>query len=258
MDCSQNLIFNEKKGGISADWLKVIAMITMVIDHTGAVLFPGDALWRVVGRIAFPIYVWLLIMGFIHTSNVRKYILRMAIFSLISEIPFDLALTGSLYTFRWQNVFWTLTLSLIMLYFLEKILENKEEKQQRYVILQVGILIFSAMAIAEWLHFDYGCTGPALAAVFYFYAKYQKPSLLAGFFLFCLSYVLDPLFNGYAQNVSVAVHTVYASVNSELCGIIAVPLIGRYNGVRNWKRGKYLFYLFYPVHLMILYGISLL
>lgn len=244
-----------KTGGISADWLKVIAMVTMVIDHTGAVLFPGEALWRMVGRVAFPVYMWLLIVGFLHTSNVEKYICRMFLFSLLSEIPFDLALEGTLCTFQYQNVFWTLTLCLCMLRCLKRILDRTEGMAKWKRILPAAVLIAASMAACEWLHFDYGCTAPVLAAAFYFYVRCQKPSLPAGFCLFCLSYLADPVLNGYAKSGVAALQIALAYASSEVYGILAVPLIARYNGVRRWKRGKMLFYLFYPVHLLILYMI---
>lgn len=244
-----------KTGGISADWLKVIAMVTMVIDHTGAVLFPGEALWRMVGRVAFPVYMWLLIVGFLHTSNVEKYICRMFLFSLLSEIPFDLALEGTLCTFQYQNVFWTLTLCLCMLRCLKRILDRTEGMAKWKRILSAAVLIAASMAACEWLHFDYGCTAPVLAAAFYFYVRCQKPSLPVGFCLFCLSYLADPVLNGYAKSGVAALQIALAYASSEVYGILAVPLIARYNGVRRWKRGKMLFYLFYPVHLLILYMI---
>lgn len=254
-----NGIKNRKNEGISADCLKVIAMVTMVIDHTGAVLFPQQELWRVIGRIAFPIYVWLLIMGFVHTSSVQRYIGRMAVFSLISEIPFDLALTGTICTFRWQNVFWTLTISLLMLAALKKVLDQMQDERaggRGNIVLKTALIILLTMALSEWLHFDYGAAGPALAAVFYFYARYQRPSLLTGFCLFCLAFLMDPVLNGNAGS-SLAWYYAVASISSECFGILAIPVISRYNGIRKWKRGKYFFYLFYPLHLLILYGLAM-
>ncbi len=89
--------------------LKMIAIITMLIDHTAAVLIPSNTvLWlvmRCIGRLAFPIFVFLLVEGFYHTRDVKKYLLRMGAFALLSEIPFDLAFYGKVLEFTHQNIF---------------------------------------------------------------------------------------------------------------------------------------------------------
>ena len=99
--------------------LKMIAIITMVIDHVGAVLFPMNMMFRYIGRISFPLFVFLLVEGSIHTSKIRKYELRMFLFALISEIPFDLAFSNEIVDIHSQNVFWTLTVGLVMLYLIQ-------------------------------------------------------------------------------------------------------------------------------------------
>ena len=83
-----------KTAGISADALKWIALLTMLCDHAGAVLFAQYPVMRLIGRTAFPLFVWLLVEGFFHTSSRKKYLGRMAFFALVSELPFDLALYG--------------------------------------------------------------------------------------------------------------------------------------------------------------------
>ena len=77
--------------GLNGFVLKCIAMVCMLIDHTGAVLFPQYRILRIIGRIAFPIYCFLLVEGAMHTRDIRKYELRLLGFALVSEIPFDLA-----------------------------------------------------------------------------------------------------------------------------------------------------------------------
>ena len=90
--------------------LKLIAVISMLLDHTGHVLFPGQIWFRYVGRLAFPIYSFLLAEGFFHTKNLKSYMFRLLFFGIISEIPFDLAFYDTVFTFEHQNVFWTLLL----------------------------------------------------------------------------------------------------------------------------------------------------
>lgn len=240
-----------KKEGISADVLKVTAMITMAIDHTGAALFPDMLFLRVIGRIAFPIYMWLLVMGFVHTSSRKKYMLRMAVLAFVSEIPFDLALSGEP-MLQWQNIYFTLLLSLILMTLLEKALE---ESRRGWRIALIAVWLAAAMLLAEWLGFDYGCTGPVLAAVFYLYFRTGKPDLFVGFFLFCFSGLVKPILWGeQLADLYIWVNRLL-NILLECCGVMAIPLLRQYNGVRKWKRGKAFFYLFYPVHLLILYGI---
>lgn len=119
-----------RRGGISGSTVKIIAVAAMLIDHTAAVvlirqivsngydssiLLPLYNIMRLIGRLGFPIFCFLLVEGFRRTRDVRKYALRLGVFALISEIPFNLALTGSLWASRYQNVYFTLFLGLFTL-----------------------------------------------------------------------------------------------------------------------------------------------
>ena len=108
------------KAGITSYQLKWIAIVTMVIDHMGAILYPTEMAFRYIGRISFPIFCFLLIEGFFHTRNIFKYMARLGAFALISEIPYDLAFKGKVLEFTHQNVFFTLFLGVLMMYVLEK------------------------------------------------------------------------------------------------------------------------------------------
>ena len=118
----------QKKNGIPGSVLKWIAVASMFVDHCTAVLVEAGwiAGWRAVsynqylvlrgiGRLAFPIYCFLLAEGMIHTRNVKKYLLRLGAFALISELPFDLAFRRSVFTLSYQNVFFTLLFGLLAL-----------------------------------------------------------------------------------------------------------------------------------------------
>ena len=232
-----------KTAGISADALKWIALLTMLCDHAGAVLFAQYPVMRLIGRTAFPLFVWLLVEGFFHTSSRKKYLGRMAFFALVSELPFDLALYGRPDR-QGQNVFFTLSISLVMLVFLERAMDACLRKRQagEKVLLQtlaaVGT-VAAAMAAAELFCVDYGGSGPLLAALFYCYKRKGSPGLAVSFLIFCLSMGL-------------------LTAMVEIFGIVSVPLIARYNGKRTGRGRGRLFYLFYPLHLLILYGISML
>lgn len=238
---------NEKTfKGFSGSTLKIVAIITMLIDHIGAVVLeplisgfnPVDlvldpkssydtlyVLSRSIGRIAFPLFCFLLVEGFVHTSNVKKYALRLGIFALISEIPFDLAFrNGNLVDFSYQNVFFTLLIGLGALYLIEKYKNNNK------ILTLVSFI--GACALAELLRTDYGMMGIIPIVVFYVTRGFKKRQVIGGF----LSFLFEaPLF---------------------LLVYVSLPLIYFYNGKRGLSL-KYIFYAFYPCHLLILYMIKI-
>lgn len=98
----------EKRAGLSAMTLKYIAMATMLVDHMGYVLFPWILWLRCVGRIAFPIFAFQIAEGCIRTHDRRRYALRLLLFAVLTEVPFDLAFNGQVLYLGYQNVLWTL------------------------------------------------------------------------------------------------------------------------------------------------------
>lgn len=212
----------EKNFGLDGFVLKSIAMVAMLIDHMGAVLFPQYLGMRMIGRIAFPIYCFLLVEGAMHTSDIRKYELRLFLFALVSELPFDLAFQGTI-DFNHQNVFFTLLLGVIGI-----------DLAQRWRSKLNTILIFIILVIvAEFLKTDY--RGSGIVFIFCYYLLYQKKVIKQ------LAFVLENYLL-YGSGVQI-----YAS-------FAVLPML-LYNG----KKGpslKYVFYVFYPAHLLILYLIS--
>lgn len=213
-----------KRFGINGFTLKWIAMITMIIDHTGMALFPQYIILRIIGRLAFPIYCFLLVEGAVHTSDKKRYLARLLMFALISEIPFDLICTGKVWSLSGQNVFFTLTIGLAAIF----LFQSRLSKGYSVVLIVVLILL------AEYANLDYGGAGIVFILIFYMFREqlWQKSLLFAA---------ADIFLYGGIQNYAVL------SLLPILC----------YNG----KRGpgmKYFFYLIYPVHLLILYGMKFL
>lgn len=211
--------------------LKMIAIITMLIDHTAAVLIPSNTvLWlvmRCIGRLAFPIFVFLLVEGFYHTRDVKKYLLRMGAFALLSEIPFDLAFYGKVLEFTHQNIFFTLFLGLLCL-FLMKEAEKKFQKNVFAInVLNAVITLFFSVA-AFYLKTDYGFAGILLVVAFYLFRGSRLLCALA------LLFVSGFLIKGI-----------------QVLAVLAMLPIAFYNGQRG-KNIKYVFYIFYPAHLLIL------
>lgn len=228
---------------INSFTLKMIAIITMVIDHVGAVLFPMNMMFRYIGRISFPLFVFLLVEGSIHTSRIRKYELRMFLFALISEIPFDLAFSNEIVNIHSQNVFWTLTIGLVMLDLIQngasyvkvhkgKMMRGVWIEGQPIPIMWQFVAVAVCGCVAQALQTDYGMGGILL--IYFMWLARKNIVLQIGMFA-----VISISFFG----------------NVELPGVIAFLPIFLYNGKKG-PSAKYVFYAFYPVHLFILHLIQ--
>lgn len=211
--------------------LKLIAIISMAIDHYGAIFAPNEIFYRYIGRLAFPIFCFLLIEGFIHTRNIKKYGQRLFVFALLSEIPFDLAFYGRI-GFQHQNIFFTLFIGLVMMYLLDK----SDSKSNKLSIVSI------AMIAAFLLVVDYNIVG-----IIYILAFYLTKDMVRTKRIPILAIVLT------ATNLILANMTQQYSV-------LALPLLFFYNGklgISN-KVTKLLFYIFYPLHLGVFYLIQLI
>ena len=205
--------------GLNTFVLKWIAIASMLLDHVGAIFLPGQLWLRIIGRMAFPIFAYLLVEGFVYTSNVKKYMMRLGVFALISEIAYDLAFFGVPLEFSHQNVFCTLFLGILMLY----LLVHMPDKWQQFLVLAT---LFGA---AYFLHVDYGYTGLMMILLFYALRESRIFKLIA-------VAAVNILFMGGVQS--------YAA-------LAMIPI-----AFHNRKKGpgmKWLFYVFYPAHLLILY-----
>ena len=204
----------------------------MIIDHYGAIFHSDIDLYRIIGRLAFPIYCFLLVEGYFHTKDVKKYAKRLFIFALVSEIPFDFAFYNKI-EFMHQNVFFTLFIGLITMYFLD----NKEEK---YNFSRRAILITSVLS-SILLFVDYNFIGIIYILSFYFTKNYTKSKRLA-----LVSLVI------FLTNL------LFINGNQQFC-LFAIPIIYFYNGKLGWKNKiiQILFYLAYPLHLIVFYIMKL-
>lgn len=223
MNPSVNISRYQRLDGIV---LKLIACLSMFIDHLGAVCFSGMMGFRIIGRLAFPIYCFLLVEGAVHTRNMKKYILRMGIFALISEVPFDLAFYHRLVYTGHQNVFFTLGLGLLAIWFLEHPIEQLDIPDVLYKLL----VIIAAGLIAEFFNTDYGFTGIAVICIFYYLRG--QPQL----------------------KYPIAVILLAAMGGVEVYAVLALIPILLYNGQRGrqTKAMQYGFYIFYPAHLLLI------
>ena len=279
------------QGGLTNSSLKLIAMTAMVLDHIAYALieplylagskpqrlfYAADVVLRLgVGRIAFPIYCFLLVEGFGRSRSRKKYLVRMGAFAFLSEIPYDLAFHGELFYSGEQNVFFTLLLALAVLMGLtwveegrrpalldgesavsEDFAQGKDEKKVMFfekgsacltgfswrkagrTILGAGILL-AGMAAAELIKCDYGWLGVLAVSVIYFFRFQTTKQLYTASFLFLAA--------GFLRKGALP----------GLTAPLGCFLTTLYNGKRGWN-SKYLFYFFYPVHLLVLFLLRLL
>lgn len=233
---------------INSNILKIIAMILMLIDHLWATIIPGNQWMTNIGRLAFPIFAFLIVEGFIHTSDFKKYAKRLFIFGLISEIPFNLIYTGSFIFPFHQNVMFTLLLGLLCINEIDKIKNNKNCKTIIVGILKIlGLLLIGTVGFV-----DYGVTGILTIIVFYIFRNF-KFAWLGQLISLILLYVV--FFKG--QSVIINVFGFEYFLPLQGLGILSLIPIWLYNGEIGKKNKllQYSFYAFYPVHMLCIYMI---
>lgn len=211
---------------LSNTQLKIIAVVSMLIDHICMVLYPADGTAEIirltVGRIAMPIFAFLLCEGFFHTKSRFKYGRNLLIFAVISEPFFDFARGGTFFNLEYQNVFFTLFAALMMLIILDRLTFNN-------TILQIPVV--AAFLLGAWLlNLDNDVAVIAIAAIFYFFHWHN-------FYLQCI--------------IACTASTLANSTPGIFLSFIPLSM---YNGKRG-RTGiflKYFFYAFYPLHLAVL------
>ncbi len=232
-------VFPDKMLILSGSALKMIAMVIMLIDHIGAhilMYMPAYSstplfavggksytlyrLFRDIGRVAFPLFIFLMIEGFYHTRSRLRYAASLLLFAFISYVPWTYAHTGKLFGYRTQNVYFTLFLGFLGIWAMEAFREKR--------LLQL-LCLFGLLAAAYYLKADYGWRGYVLILLLAFLRGYPASQAFAG-----CCYLAVPLNEWKAG---------FAFIYTNL-----------YNGQRGFIKGrwKYLFYAFYPVHLAVL------
>ncbi|MBQ8621817.1 MAG: hypothetical protein IJ422_05845 [Oscillospiraceae bacterium] len=226
-----------EKKGLSQETLKLIACVTMLIDHVGAVLLPSVIWLRAIGRLAFPIYCFLLAEGFHYTKSRKKYALRLFIGMLLSEIPFDLAFFRRPW-WGYQSVMVTLFIALLMMWALDKI--------PSLWLKCLAVLPFCLAA--ELLHTDYAGAGVMVAALFYLTREHPKRHSIQGLGMIILCYLIG--------GMEISVGPVCFPI--ELLAVLALVPLWLYQGKKRTasRALQWGFYLFYPVHLLALWFIS--
>ncbi|MBO4359857.1 MAG: TraX protein [Eubacteriaceae bacterium] len=221
---------------LDGSMLKLIAVVTMLIDHTAVFLMQNNTtvllrvsgytltlytLMRTIGRISFPIYAFLLAEGYLHTRDVRQYSLNLLLFAILSEIPWNLEHTGTYLYPSSQNVFFTLFLGLAGIW----VMDRFRDDIRRQAPLLLGLLLMTFL-----IKSDYGCRGFAFILLMYLLRDSRLHRAVVG------SCILSSTWKA---------------------GLAFIP-ISLYNGKRGFVKGdllKYFFYAVYPLHMLVIYYI---
>lgn len=213
---------------INASVLKWVAIITMLIDHVGAVFFPEYSIIRWIGRISFPLFAFLICEGYRHTSNIWKYFLRLGIFAIISEIPYDYCLFNQIIYPYSQNIFFVLLLGLLVLYLIDKEYVIKDKDITIYC--QIAIVVV-ACVVAYFAKFSYKYVGVLLIVIMFYIREYFPLFSFGAFILYLIAYGME----------------------NALFMLLSLPLIYLYNGEQgvSGKKLKWLFYIIYPLQFVV-------
>lgn len=241
---------------MTTSMLKVIAILLMLIDHTGAVIFPEAIILRLIGRLSFPIFSYLIVVGYTKTKSFSKYLTRLVIFAALSQIPFSLAFGEKFTILSFSdflsflvgspnphlNVFFTLALGLLAI----RIWDKQESELVRI------LTVLSLATIANVLHTDYNMYGIAMILAFYIYRDNKIKTVISQTIVYILFDATQVLIYVYKYPDI----TLEIAWFSQSLSLLALFLIFKYNHTKG-KDLKYFFYVFYPLHLLILGLISI-
>jgi hypothetical protein len=241
-----------KPKGLNSLTLRVVAMSAMLCDHIW-VTIATDSIWlNYVGRLAFPIFSFLLVEGFFYTSNRWRYAMRLFVFAALSELPFNLMHSGRIAYVGHQNVLWTFLIGLLAMTVIEKI----KVRVDNVVITGVSTILVACggMYLADSLHTDYAGYGILTILLFYTCRNLRYEGMGEFLGLFYINAVLLAgkviPFNFLSTSLAFPIQSL---------AILSLFFVRKYNGLlgRYNKIEQYSFYIFYPLHMLILAALAL-
>lgn len=237
-----------KTKGISSFSLHILAMALMLCDHLWATLFPAQVWMTCIGRVAFPIFAFMIVEGFFHTTTVRRYIIRLFLFAIVSEVPFNLIYGSSpIYPFH-QNVLWTFLIALLSIALVEKV-KTMGKWWLTWPVLIITALVGSLLGTIAMV--DYFGAGVLTVLTFYIFREKKWWCFLGQ--LVCLAILNIKMIGGYFYSISIAGHE-FQIVQQSFALLSLIP-IWLYHGEQGYhsKWFQYVCYAFYPAHLLLLY-----
>lgn len=222
--------------GLNGNQLKILALIAMTIDHIGCYLYPTHEWMRIVGRLAFPIFAYMIAEGARYTKNRKKYLGMMFGLGVICQIVYYFAM-GSLF----QCILITFTFSIVLIYALDYAIQRKNA--EGWILLGLlFIAVFSLVYVLPKLlshtdyNVDYGIWGVLFPVFVYLGGK-----------------------NKWARLALAAIPLVFLAISypKQEYALFALVPLALYNGTRGKWKMKYLFYIYYPLHLVVIYAVGL-
>ena len=239
MEQSSKLLSNNK--------LKIIAAIAMVLDHIGHIFFPMISIFRIIGRIAFPIFAYMIAEGCKHTRNKFRYFLLMFIIGAACQVVYYVTMHNI-----YMNILLTFSLSVILIYAMQTVKKvvftHKSIKNSVVAISVFALMIVGVFFLTKYVRFDYGFFGvmlPVFASIFHSIDK-SNPSKLDNKWVSVATF-----------SIGLLLLCLYSNILYCFYSFLAVPLLLCYSGERGALNLKYFFYVFYPVHLGLIYLIKL-
>lgn len=235
------------KMDLSAAALHILAMAFMLMDHLWATLLPAQEWLTCVGRIAFPIFAFMAVEGYFHTHNLKKYLLRMLIFAVISEVPFDLMYGGTWFYPVHQNVIWTLMMGLAGIHLMETV--RKKKSTFVYILVSAIVVILGGL-LGTLSMVDYYGIGVLTVFIFYFFRGRKWWCLLGQ--MLALYWVNVELLGGLMYPIRLF------GMEFEFCqqglALLALLPIWLYRGRQGYhsKPFQYFCYAFYPIHMLVI------
>lgn len=219
---------------LNGNKLKLIALISMTIDHVGKILFPSFVIFNIVGRLSFPIFAYMIAEGWKYTSNKKRYMITIWGMGILYQIIYYI-----FYSSLYMGIFITYGLSLLFIYAIEYFINKKK---LYFIVSPIIIVSIVFIGCVEYLlpyrdfAVDYGLVGVAIPVVVYF-SRSKSERLCLLFLLLCsLVFIYDII---------------------QIFTLLSVLLLFFYNGKRGSRNLKYFFYIYYPLHLLIIWFISL-
>lgn len=215
--------------------MKTIAVICMLIDHIGFIFFPNQMEWRIIGRLAMPIFAYSVARGATYTSSLKRYMRKMLLFACISQIPFwwmeQIGFEGPFFSLRF-NIGFTFLAALGMIAVLQRI-DNEKKQLGIWKLMGLGILLVSA----DLLHFDYGSYGILVVLLCYATSRNKQG--------------MWPLWIGYTLLTYLYYYTNWQMFWLQEIGVLAFGIVFALQSISEKRMGRF-FYIFYPMHMVIL------
>lgn len=244
---------NTKRFEVTSMHLHIIAMIFMLFDHLWATVIQDNDWLNCIGRIAFPIFAFMIVEGYFYTKDLRNYVKRLFLFAIISEVPFDMMISGSYFYPFHQNVIWTFIIGILLVHFNEK--ARKINKFWIRIIVAISTIILGSI-LGVITMVDYYNAGVLTVLVFYFFRRKKWWNYIAQFIL--LAYINVEILSGFSYEINIFGNTYYLA--RQAFALLALIPIWLYKGKQGYhsKKLQAIYYGFYPVHLLILGCIRML